>query len=153
MARTGFRSTPNGHLRCSDAEREQVASFLRDHAVEGRLTADELADRVALAYRAVTIGELRVLVGDLPGSAAGLGHPQGPAARRRPAVAAVAGLGLLAVLLPSVVGIVAIAIALTLAVTVLALGLALGPFLLAGAAAVYALRRAGARGMLRAPRG
>jgi hypothetical protein len=43
------RSHPE--LRASDAERERVAVFLRDQAAVGRLTADELEERVDAAYR------------------------------------------------------------------------------------------------------
>ena len=37
-------------LRASDAERERVVAFLREHALLGRLTDDELEDRIGLAY-------------------------------------------------------------------------------------------------------
>jgi hypothetical protein len=50
----------------SDAEREHVAVILRDAAGEGRLTPDELTDRVGLAYTARTSGELAALTEDLP---------------------------------------------------------------------------------------
>ena len=143
-----FPSPRNAQLRCSDAEREQVAGFLRDRAAEGRLTADELAERVELAYRAVTIGDLERLVGDLPGAPFGAARPWRPARPMRPAVIAVAAVGLLAALLPGPVWIlwwVGLAVALTLAVMVLAIGLTLTPFALAGAAALFALRRIGGR--------
>jgi hypothetical protein len=153
MARTGLRSTPTGHLRCSDAEREQVVRVLRDHTAEGRLTPDELADRVALAYRAVTIGDLERLIDDLPGPWPVRAQSWRPAGRRRPALVGIAGVALCAAVLPGLVWIIALATVLTLAVTVLAVGLALVPLLLAGAAALYALRRVSARGELRWPRG
>jgi hypothetical protein len=155
MARTGFWPAPNANLRCSDAEREQVAGFLRDRAAEGRLTPDELAERVGLAYRAVTIGELEPLVVDLPGSPFDAAQPWRPARRTRPAVLAVAVIALLAVLLPGLLWVLwwgSFAIALMFAVMVLALGLTLGPFVLAGAAALFALRRIGGRGSLKSPR-
>ena len=41
-------------------------AFLRDQAIEGRLTADELDERVGRAYAAVTRGDLDALVVDLP---------------------------------------------------------------------------------------
>jgi hypothetical protein len=53
-------------LRASDAERERAVATLRDGAADGRLTFDELAQRVELAYGATTAGELERLVGDLP---------------------------------------------------------------------------------------
>ena len=53
-------------LRASDSEREQVAGVLRDHAAQGRLDVDELADRLERAYAARTRTELAVLTRDLP---------------------------------------------------------------------------------------
>jgi hypothetical protein len=50
----------------SDAERERVALVLRDAAAEGRLTLEELSDRVATAYAARTSTELDALTRDLP---------------------------------------------------------------------------------------
>jgi hypothetical protein len=149
MSRTGFWSAPKAHLRCSDAEREQVADFLRDRAAEGRLTPDELAERVGLAYRAVTIGELERLLVDLPGSPFDAARPRRPARRVGPVVIAVAVIALLAVAMPGPVLIlwwVGFAVAFVLAMMVLVLGLTLGPFALAGAAVLFALRR------LQAPR-
>ncbi|MBQ1093474.1 DUF1707 domain-containing protein [Streptomyces sp. B93] len=62
-------------LRASDADRDQTADILRDALAEGRLTADEHAERVERAYRARTVGELAPLVRDLPG-----GHQPRPSA-------------------------------------------------------------------------
>ena len=53
-------------LRASDAEREQVVDRLKHHAGEGRLTVEELSDRVGQALSAKTLGELDALVADLP---------------------------------------------------------------------------------------
>ncbi|MBA2256008.1 MAG: DUF1707 domain-containing protein [Thermoleophilaceae bacterium] len=53
-------------VRASDAERERAATLLRDHAAEGRLDADELAERVGGAYSAATRSELAALTSDLP---------------------------------------------------------------------------------------
>ena len=52
--------------RASDTERERVAGRLRDAAAQGRLTIDELDERTAAAYAAVTRGELAELLDDLP---------------------------------------------------------------------------------------
>src|SRR5690349_18706860 len=60
---------PYSHLRASDAERERVVAFLREHALQGRLTHDELEERIGLAYSAVYVGDLERLIGDLPRSA------------------------------------------------------------------------------------
>ena len=56
-------------MRASDADREAVAAKLRDHYAEGRLTQDELDERVSVALTAKTFGELRTLTTDLPGPA------------------------------------------------------------------------------------
>jgi hypothetical protein len=50
----------------SDAERERVALVLRDAAAEGRLTLEELSDRVAAVYSSRMSTELDVLTRDLP---------------------------------------------------------------------------------------
>jgi hypothetical protein len=53
-------------LRASDADRERVMARLRDHFAEGRLTRDELDERITAALSARTFGDLRVLMADLP---------------------------------------------------------------------------------------
>ena len=63
----------------SDAERERAVERLRAHLVEGRLTLEEFARRVDVAYGARTRDELEGLAGDLPA------EPQAEAlSRRRP---------------------------------------------------------------------
>lgn len=56
-------------MRVSDADREAVTARLRDHYAEGRLTPDELDERVSAALGAKTFGDLRTLTTDLPGPA------------------------------------------------------------------------------------
>jgi Domain of unknown function (DUF1707)/Cell wall-active antibiotics response 4TMS YvqF len=53
-------------LRVSDDDRERTVALLRDATAEGRLTLEELADRVGDAYGAQTAGELARLTDDLP---------------------------------------------------------------------------------------
>jgi hypothetical protein len=53
-------------VRVSDSERDDVATLLRDHAGEGRLSSDELEDRVGRALSATTRAELDGLLADLP---------------------------------------------------------------------------------------
>jgi hypothetical protein len=53
-------------LRASDADRDAVAERLRQAAVEGRLDADELEQRLHTALRARTYGDLDRLLRDLP---------------------------------------------------------------------------------------
>jgi hypothetical protein len=63
-------------LRASDADREQFVEALRQHHVEGRLTAEELAERTGRASAARTFGDLDALAADLPP----IRHPGGPPA-------------------------------------------------------------------------
>jgi len=53
-------------LRASDAERERAATLLRDHAGAGRLTPEELDERLDVAYAALTVSQLDTLLRDLP---------------------------------------------------------------------------------------
>ena len=57
---------PEPTLRASDAEREHLAGLLREHAAQGRLTVDELDERLDRVYAARTRGELAPVVADLP---------------------------------------------------------------------------------------
>jgi hypothetical protein len=50
---------PERRMLASDAERERVAVVLRDAAAEGRLSSNELTERLGLAYRARTAGDLQ----------------------------------------------------------------------------------------------
>jgi hypothetical protein len=61
-----------GTIRASDAERDATIERLRTAAGEGRLTLEELTDRIGEAAGAtVTRGELERLTADLPAEAAG----------------------------------------------------------------------------------
>ncbi|MGW3325165.1 DUF1707 SHOCT-like domain-containing protein [Streptomyces virginiae] len=53
-------------LRASDADRDRIAQILGDALAEGRLTAEEHSDRLDTLYAVKTVGELEVLVRDLP---------------------------------------------------------------------------------------
>ncbi|MFH8516699.1 DUF1707 domain-containing protein [Streptomyces gelaticus] len=66
-------------IRASDADRDRIADILREAMAEGRLTADEHAERVDAVYRAKTVGELEPLVRDLP-APAGTARPATPGA-------------------------------------------------------------------------
>jgi hypothetical protein len=57
-------------LRVSDADRESVASELREHFAAGRLSEGELSDRLGAAYAAKTAAELAAIRSDLPDPAA-----------------------------------------------------------------------------------
>lgn len=60
----------------ANADRERAVGVLRAGFTEGRLTQDELHDRVAQAYAARTYGQLWALTADLPAGA--LPYPQFP---------------------------------------------------------------------------
>lgn len=53
-------------LRASDADRDRTADILREALAEGRLTAEEHAERIGAVYGARTHAELAPLVRDLP---------------------------------------------------------------------------------------
>lgn len=56
-------------LRIGDSDRERTIEELHEHTVAGRLTADELEQRVGAAYGASTQADLDALRSDLPISA------------------------------------------------------------------------------------
>jgi Domain of unknown function (DUF1707) len=70
-------------LRASHEDRDQVVELLRVSAGDGRLTAEELDERLERAMTARTYGELATLVADLPaaGSGAGRAAPRAPRAK------------------------------------------------------------------------
>jgi uncharacterized protein DUF1707 len=59
----------NDQIRVSDADRDRVTARLREHFAAGRLTSDELEERVSAALHAKTEGDLRQVMVDLPESA------------------------------------------------------------------------------------
>jgi hypothetical protein len=86
--RPGAAARP-ADLRASDAERDRIADILREAMAEGRLTAEEHAERVEGVLSAKTVGELDVFVRDLP---VVHGRPTAPAwnpAPSRPTVGAI----------------------------------------------------------------
>jgi Domain of unknown function (DUF1707) len=56
-----------GHLRASDADREQVIDTLKDAFVQGRLTTDELGMRTGQALVSRTYADLTAITADIPG--------------------------------------------------------------------------------------
>ncbi len=81
-------------LLASDAERDEAAERLREAAGEGRMTPDELEQRLGRAFGARTRGELDALVADLP---APRRRPRETTRRRRPELAVFASTALLLV--------------------------------------------------------
>ncbi|MEU6989600.1 DUF1707 domain-containing protein [Streptomyces sp. NPDC046465] len=66
-------------LRASDADRDRTADVLREALAEGRLTAEEHAERIEGVYGAKTMADLEPLVRDLPAA-----HAPAPARGRAP---------------------------------------------------------------------
>lgn len=52
-------------MRASDADRERAATLLRDSAADGRLTVEELTERLEQAWTATTIAQLDELTADV----------------------------------------------------------------------------------------
>jgi hypothetical protein len=53
-------------VRVSDAERDSAAAALQEHFVEGRLTLDELQERLNSVLSAKTYGQLDKVFTDMP---------------------------------------------------------------------------------------
>jgi hypothetical protein len=53
-------------FRASDADRDRAAQDIREHFAAGRLTGEEMDERVEAVYASRTDGELRRLLADLP---------------------------------------------------------------------------------------
>ena len=73
-----------GHLRATDADREQVIGVLKAAFVQGRLGKDELTARVGQALTARTCAGLAAITGDLPAGLAAAELSYQPARARAP---------------------------------------------------------------------
>lgn len=62
-------------LRAADADRDRTAEVLRRAATEGRITFDELDERISRAYAAKTFADLEAVTSDLPGPGVKLPAP------------------------------------------------------------------------------
>ncbi len=69
-------------LRAADTDRDQTAEVLRRAAAEGRITFEELDERIGQAYAAKTFADLEALTRDLPN--AGVRAPAPATPRYRP---------------------------------------------------------------------
>ncbi|MFC4907929.1 DUF1707 SHOCT-like domain-containing protein [Actinomadura gamaensis] len=56
-----------GGMRASDADRDRVADRLREALADGRITAEEHAERIDAVYKAKTYADLEPVLADLPG--------------------------------------------------------------------------------------
>jgi Domain of unknown function (DUF1707) len=78
-----------GHLRASDADREQVIDALKTAFVQDRLTKNDLARRVGQVIESRTYGELAGATAGIPAAPVKLGPRQPATSRqRRPAAPA-----------------------------------------------------------------
>ena len=77
-----------GQLRASHADRERVATVLNQALAEGRLTLDELQERLDTVYAAKTLAELEPVTQDLPGHTSLVPRSVEGALQPTPAVAA-----------------------------------------------------------------
>ena len=75
-------------MRVSDEQREQVVRDLTRHCGDGRLTLDELEERVAEAYAASTLADLEHALRELPKQPLAT-IPSAPPVRVRPSAAPV----------------------------------------------------------------
>jgi hypothetical protein len=66
------------HLRAADTDRDRTAELLRQAAAEGRITFDELDERISQAYAAKTFADLEALTSDLPGPGVSAPAPTTP---------------------------------------------------------------------------
>src|SRR5581483_2257884 len=60
------RLTRPAHLRASDEDRRRAVAELQEHFVAGRVTSEELSQRVEQALAAKTFGDLALVLHDLP---------------------------------------------------------------------------------------
>jgi hypothetical protein len=70
--------TDPSRLRAADADRDRAAEMLRRAAAEGRITFDELDERIGQAYAAKTFADLEALTSDLPGPGVSAPAPATP---------------------------------------------------------------------------
>jgi hypothetical protein len=67
ISKTGqARQAPPAQVRIGDAERQEAARQLQQHFADGRLTWEELDERLQTAYTARVTAELTPLFADLP---------------------------------------------------------------------------------------
>jgi hypothetical protein len=76
--------TDHRQMRVSDADRDRVAEVLREATGQGRLTFDELEDRLSQTYAAKTYADLDGITRDLPVTAPASHPGVAPAAGRFP---------------------------------------------------------------------
>ena len=71
-----------GHLRASDADREQMIDALKAAFAQGRLTMDEFDARIGQTFASRTYAELATVTVGIPAAPAGAQPPRRPPRRR-----------------------------------------------------------------------
>lgn len=61
-----MRRWPRADLRVGNDDRQRVVDELQRHYIAGRLSSEELGERVSAALAARTFGDLAVILSDLP---------------------------------------------------------------------------------------
>lgn len=74
----------DANIRASDADRDRVATALRENLAVGRLTIEEFDERLDRAFAAKTLGDLDSLMADLPVDLERPGEGGSPAKRSLP---------------------------------------------------------------------
>ena len=74
----GGQAAGRGHLRASHADREHVIDAVKAAFVQGRLTKDELDQRVGRAFASRTYAELAAITADIPAGRPGAQPPRRP---------------------------------------------------------------------------
>jgi len=74
----GKAVAPDGHLRASHADREQVIGTLKVAFVQGRLTRDELDARVDQVFASRTYADLAEVTADIPAGLTATRPPRDP---------------------------------------------------------------------------
>lgn len=70
----GGREPEKSNLRIGDADRERISEILGQHMTDGRLTPDELDDRLGALYGSQTREQARSVLADLPPLAPSVGQ-------------------------------------------------------------------------------
>jgi hypothetical protein len=73
----------DGNLRASDEQRDRAAAEIREHYAAGRLTDEEMTERLQGAYDARTVGDINALLADLPKLPATRAEQKAEIAQRR----------------------------------------------------------------------
>lgn len=105
----GEREAPGamdrGHIRASDADREQVVDTLKTAFVQGWLTRDQLGARAGQALVSRTYAELAAVTDGIPARLAVVVRSPGlPAGRVRQQVAKKVAVGAACLIVPSAMG-------------------------------------------------